>query len=221
MPGTGLSGASRCSGRDSFRAGAGTEGRARGRVPSSLRRQVSLDRAGLAVRQEAGCPRDRCRSRTDVSGSLGAECGRRRRAEPAPEGEQQAASRWRRRQQRLSPRAGQRSRSLPSRTLAGREDNVRCCSPPLPEPQQTHDNVRYVKLEHERRLGKPSSLCPNPVGILGQSLFSATAGGNDGGAARVGLPGEEGALQGRSRAESGLLAQGVRPRPRHRGRPCN
>ena len=93
MPGTDLSDASRGSGRVSFRAGAGTEGRARGQARSSLRRQVSPDRAGLAARQEEGCPRARCRSRTDASGSPDAEGGRPRRGESAQKecGEPRAA----------------------------------------------------------------------------------------------------------------------------------
>jgi hypothetical protein len=118
LPGTDLSGASRGSGRVSVRAGARTEGRARGQARSSLRRLVSRDRAGLAARREGGCLRDHCRSRTDASGNLGAEGGRPRRGEPAREGVRRAASRWRRRLQRLSPRGGQLSRSLPSRVPA-------------------------------------------------------------------------------------------------------
>src|SRR4029453_18355043 len=93
LPGTDPSGASRGRGRVSVRAGARTEGRARGQVRSSPQRQVSPDRAGLAARRGGGCLPSRCRSRTDASGSLGAERGGPRGGEEAREGVLRAANR--------------------------------------------------------------------------------------------------------------------------------
>ncbi len=110
LPGTDPSGASPGGGRVFFREDAGREGRARGRARSSPQRRVSLDRAGLAAPREGGCPRGRCRSRTDASGNLGAERGRPRCGERAPEGVLRVASGWRRRPQRLSRRGAQLSR---------------------------------------------------------------------------------------------------------------
>ena len=110
MPGTSPSGASRGRGRAFFHAGARAERRARGQARSSLHRQVSPDRAVLSARRGGRFPRDRCRSRIDASGSLGAERDRPRCGEPAPAGVLPAASRWRRRPQHPSPRGGQQSR---------------------------------------------------------------------------------------------------------------
>ena len=81
----------------------------------SLQRQVSPGRAGRVAQRGRGCPRGRCRSRTDASESLGAERGLRRGGEPAPQRALRTASRWRRRLQLLSQRGGRRSRCLTSR----------------------------------------------------------------------------------------------------------
>jgi hypothetical protein len=77
---------------------------------SSLRHQASPDRAGLGARRGAGGPRDRCRSRSDASGCLGAASGRPRGGGPALGGAPRAATRWRRPPRRPSPRAARRSR---------------------------------------------------------------------------------------------------------------
>ena len=109
------SGANRGRGRPSCHAGARREGRVRGQARRSLQRQGSPGQAGRVAQPGGGCSRGHCRSRTDGSESLGAECGRRRCGEADPERPLRAASRWRRQPQRLSQRGGRRSRSLPSR----------------------------------------------------------------------------------------------------------
>jgi hypothetical protein len=135
----------------SFRAGGGREGCAQGQARSSPQRQVSPDRTGLAVQQGGGCSRDRCRSRTAASGSLGAEGGPPRCGEPAPEGVLRAASCWPRRPQRMSPRGGQRSR-LPN----GWPLQLRPVSPahtPRAAWDFGHldgDGLRYAGPEHRR-----------------------------------------------------------------------
>ena len=109
------SGANRGRGRPSCHAGARRKGRVRGQARRSLQRQGSPGQAGRVAQPGGGCSRGHCRSRTDGSESLGAECGRRRCGEADPERPLRAASRWRRQPQRLSQRGGRRSRSLPSR----------------------------------------------------------------------------------------------------------
>ena len=109
------SGANRGRGRPSCHAGARRKGRVRGQARRSLQRQGSPRQAGRVAQPGGGCSRGHCRSRTDASESLGAECGRRRCGEADPERPLRAASRWRRQPQRLSQRGGRRSRSLPSR----------------------------------------------------------------------------------------------------------
>ena len=95
--------------RASFRLDAGKEQRARDQERSSRARRASPDRGGLAARREERCLRHRSRSRTESSGSLGAERGHPRGGEPAPAGVPRAANRWPHRPQRPSPRGGQRS----------------------------------------------------------------------------------------------------------------
>jgi hypothetical protein len=168
LPGTDLSGASRGNGRVSFRAGAGSEGRARGRARSSPRRQVSPDRAGLAARQEGGCPRDRCRSRTDASGSPGAGGGRPRCGAPAQEGVPRAASCWRRQQQHLSPRGGQLSRAKAQGPRCGRPSYPACLGGSTTFRGRLGSPDRPPRMQRSPRLHAPDSGgCCSPASASG------------------------------------------------------
>jgi hypothetical protein len=98
--------------RASFRPDAGKGRRARGQGLNLPQRRASPDRAGLAVRRGEGRPRDRCRVRSDASGSPRAADDRLRGGGLAPGGAPRVAIRSPRRRQRPSPRGARRSQLL-------------------------------------------------------------------------------------------------------------
>ena len=149
MPGTHLPGASQGDRERAFsRLDARRGGCARGPVRNLRRRQASRDRMALAARRGERRQRDRCRSRSDESGSLHAAGDRLQDGGLAPEGAPRVATRSQHRRQRQSPRGVRRSRPrFPLLVVIGR----------LPESHRADSSACELRTQfrtHQRDLSR-------------------------------------------------------------------